>query len=204
MLWVSCCAVYLLLVRETTSETTDWRRLIVLLLHALSHGMALAGLLLVVLRWWRGQRWPLEPGLWLLATFGAVALVRIVLGLIPRDVFHQDEVVLTALSCCLLVAPALARRTPAVWKTAFCALAVVIVVPLLVTVAADAFFGGESATSLRINHAAQLARLPISVLIVAAAVVTDAFMRKRRIWAHWVGLADFVLILALPSAGLSF
>jgi hypothetical protein len=203
LLWVSCCGVYLMLLRRTGSTSPTWDVSVIFVLHALGHGAALAGCLMFIGRWLRGRRWVMEPGFWLLATLGAVAVARIILGLIPRDVFHQDEAVLAALACCLLVVPALERETPPVWKGAFCLLAVVLAVPLLTAVGQMAFAAGGGGWTV-VDQYVGYGRLPACVLILAVPVAVDIRQKIRHTWMHWVGLVVLVWILALPAAELQF
>lgn len=203
LLWISCCAVYLVLLRQTGPKSPTWDVSVIFVLHALGHGAALAGWLVFVARWPRRRRWATEPGFWLLATFGAVAVARIVLGLIPRDLFHQDEAVLSAITCCLLVLPALDRETPPAWKAAFCLLAVVLATPLLTAVGQMAFGYGGGAWEVAGKYFGY-ARLPVCALIVAVPVVVDRRQKNRHTWMHWVGLVVLLWILALPTARLQF
>jgi len=177
--------------------------LVIIVLHAVGHGAALAGLAILADRWARGRRWPIEPGLWLLAALGSVAVARVVLGLVPRDVFHQDEVVLAALTSCLLVVPALARETSPVWKRTFCLLAMALAAPLLAAVGEMAW-GPAGGALMAVGRQAALWRLPVCLLVLAVAVVVDWRRSEFRTWIHWVGVLDLLWILALPDVRLQF
>jgi hypothetical protein len=181
----------------------DWRQLVLVLIHTLGQGAAVAGLGMLVLRRCRGRRWPIEPGLALLSVLGGVALARIALALLPSPLFRDDEVVLAALTCCLLLLPPLARKTPPVWRAAFCLLAAVFTAPLLAAVAAT-MAGAASSPLLTVGREIGRWRLVICLLILASAAAADVRRGAQRTWAHWVGMIGFLWVVALPPANLEF
>jgi len=195
LIWVGCCAVYLTLLRQG-GGVADWRHFVVICLHATGHGAALAAVVVLALRALRGQRWTIEPGLWLLAAMGVVAAVRIALGLAERDVFFRDEVVLRSIACCLLVLPALSRATPPWWKVVCCLLAALWAAPLAAGLLQHALGGAVVEFAQWASHG----RLACAALLLIVAVAIDVRRRAARSWLHFVGAAGFLWIAALPSA----
>jgi hypothetical protein len=200
LLWTGCCAAYFAVVRQFVAGEPGALGFLLVVLQALAAGAAWAGLAVFVTRRFRGAPYPIEAGEWLLASMGAALAVESVLRLGLGKVFGSPDAVLAAVTCCLLVVPALARSLPSRWKAFFLLLAMLHAWPLAIA-GARVLFGLHADALARIAHFAQQARLPTGALLLAACATLDYRRGERRGWLHWIGIAAWIWMAALLMFG---
>ena len=71
LLWMTCCAIYLAAVGKMSEQEPGAIGLAIVSFIAFGYGAALSGLLIFLSRRIRRERWPIEPGEWLVLALGA-------------------------------------------------------------------------------------------------------------------------------------
>jgi hypothetical protein len=186
LLWVGCAAVYLALLRFWSgAREGSFRYLVVFLPLVPFTAAAWAGLLIFVSRRLRDQRWPIEPGEWLVAIFGireAVNSIQFVaINALPR--YFPLEL----LTCSLPLVPTLSRKVAWRWKAFF----YLLMIPDLSRVLLYELpkwlnlEPGALHLSSYWEEGARFAWIAGSILIVSWLAHRAG---ERYSWLHWVGL----------------
>lgn len=178
---VTCCGVYLALVRGMFAAEPGLLGVMLLALHGLTAAAAWTCLAIFVARQVRGANWPIEAGQWLGATLGLRLALEGGLTWLSRDVFRSPEAVLDVLTSCVLVVPLLSRRIEPRWKTLFFLLLLLYGAPLALGMA------GWAAAWLILPR-------PFGVMVLlGSGVLLDGRAGASRTWLHWLGLAAWLL-----------
>ena len=197
LLLTACYALYLSAVRSQAKAEPGLVGALLVCVFALGPGVAWAGCAVFLWRRWRGARWPVEPGHWLLAVIGAQAALEVILQLLPEGLFRSPGAVSTAFTACFLVVPALSRKLPAAWKGLFCLLAGLCAAPLLLVCLSFAF-------PIEGKIVDQVARLAVAAKPVAAMSLVlgleawERFHGTSRNWLHGLGVVAFVWMMLAP------
>lgn len=195
LLWTACCAAYLAIVRAMAVDEPGFVGFLILLLLAMIEGASWAGLAIFISRRFRGVRWRIEPGEWLLAIFGARLLLEVLLRTALSRVFDNHLAILGGATSCLLIVPALSRHMSPAWRVCFCALAAVYAIPVVsaclriwlhVPIPNFAVAGAAPRSII-------LPMLPLVVLFIF--VMIDFRNLVARGWLHFVGAAVCLAIL---------
>lgn len=198
LLWTACCAAYLAIVRAIAVDEPGFVGFLILLLLAMIEGASWAGLAIFISRRFRGVRWPIEPGEWLLAIFGARLLVEAALKSVLSETFDHDVLILMGATSCLLIVPAFSRHLAVMWRICFCLMAVVYALPVFSTCLAiwlrDPI---PNMFVLRANILLEVVQRPIlSLAVLAIFAIYDLRSRSRHGWLHFVGLGVCCTTLA--------
>lgn len=204
LLWTACCAAVFGLARALMHERAGAGGAIVLVLVAMGHGAAWAGLAITLARTFRGRTWPIEPGQWLLALLGVLAAVEWLTGFTaPRRILRDPQGVVLAITGCAFVVPLFSRRLPLGWKWLFGAFSLLCAAPLLFALVASQIDMpvalGRVASQLTLKRILALTAVGAGVL---AACERD---RRQRTWLHWAGIvtAAWLALLAQVAGWLS-
>jgi hypothetical protein len=197
LLLTACYAVYLSAVRSQAQGEPGVIGGLLACVFALGPATAWTGCAVLGWRRWRKARWPVEPGLWLMAVVGAQTAFGVAHGSLAQPVFSSPHAVSAALAACLLVLPALGRGLPAAWKAVFCLMAALYVAPLLV-VSLNLIFGIGGAPAARLGPMLASGYSPVAVLLAAGLAGWELWHGTRRGWLHGLGLAVYAWTMSLP------
>ena len=197
LLLTACYALCLSVVRSQATAEPGLVGALLVCVFALGPGTAWAGCAVFLWRRWRGARWPVEPGHWLLVVMGAQAALEVILQLLPEGLFRSPGAVSTAFTACFLVVPALSRKLPAAWKALFCLLAGLYAAPLLL-VSLDSAFSIGGAMAGQVGRLLVAAKPVAALLLVLGLEAWERFHRTSRNWLHAVGVAVFVWMTLVP------
>jgi hypothetical protein len=190
MLWVSCTAVFLSIVRALANQPVGVVGMGIACTSAATTGAAWAGLLIFVSRRIRRVAWPIEPGEWLVAVLGASLAIQMLQYLLPSNFHLRTEFVAGAAMCCLLVVPTLSRQLPASWKALFIFLIGLYSLPMLL-------IGCGLIAVDRFAQAVQQLPLPLSIVAICIVAVWKWRTGPRYGWLHWAGIAVWICVAAL-------
>lgn len=200
LLWTGCCALFVALTRNLTARQPGSLGGILLMLLALGNGTAATGLSITLTRSFRGAPWPVEPGQWLLAALGAVAIVEMLVeGASGTWVQHPQRIV-EAVAACAFAIPLFSKRLASSWKWLFAAISVLHAFPLLVAVSDAPHVLAQTLvylTSSRLAAATAIGAVALAVSERTYPAATADRAAIKRCWLHWAGLMTAVWLAAL-------
>jgi hypothetical protein len=198
LLWVACTAAYLAANADLYRDSLSPLALALLVAEILPRGAAWAGLAILAGRQWRGARWPIEPGLWLVALAGAwLILETVVVGHFPKA-FNSPSAVLNSASCLLCVIPTLARRLATRWKLFFSLLVLLFAWPLVAPIM-NGWLKLDWNYFLRSGSLVQEKKFWLAGAALAIVVYRDHKTGVRHGWLHWAGLTVVVSVVLLGA-----
>ena len=197
LLWIACCGVYLGVVRQLAVARPGVIGMTLATLSALIDGTALAGLAIFITRRVRRVRWTIEPGEWLLAIFGSILLVNMMLRTVLAQVIEHPGAVGAAVTCVLMVVPMFSRTLPALWKGIFgifCAWHSIAVVHMCLSI----FINDQVQMLESAALFTQRFQNVVSAVLIGIAALRDEPTDPPRGWLHWVGIGTSLAMLCVP------
>jgi hypothetical protein len=194
LLWMTCCAIYLSLMRwflpPTGLRSTD---IIQLSLFALYTGLCWTGALLVIGRTVRPAGFPLEPGAWLLFALGCILAVDLLTAMLSDRPEHRSLSWRLSAGCLAWAAPTLSRDLPGRWKALFAMLAILATARLVWSLVAVSYRLPPMPRQAIRGYA--LVQLIAGLTALLAVALRDRQLRRRDGWLHWTGIACLVVWL---------
>jgi hypothetical protein len=177
-------------------------------LWAMGMGAYLGGALMFVSRRLRGMRFPVQPGEWLMVTFGIGTVINLfvylaVMAAVDRDrsgmhwffIFHSARQLVHSAE---FLIPALLCKDRLAWRAFFWVSAIVSLLSLgLVLVG---FIDEMSFFRIFQPGIFRWFFLGLCALIFLLAVVGDLRRRTPRGWVHWVGVASMAVLFVSNEA----
>lgn len=199
LIWIGCIGALLAILRAFTPREPKPRDVLVALPLAASVGAAWAGAILLALRAAWGERWPIEPGHWLLALLAAGSLLALLLHVAPDTLFSRTDVVLNAVLCWLLVLPLFSKNLNERWRAFFLFVVFAYAAPLVLGCAA--MLGVPTSTWVtRIAALLSFAKEPVAAGAAISTSLLDLRAGQRRDWLHWCGVIIFVSVIVVQVA----
>ena len=203
LLWITCCALYLAIARLMTARAPGTLGMFFLAMLAAGNGAAWAGLLITLARSFRRSPWPIEPGQWLLALLGAVAIVEALAESATGKWLKDPRGVVQAATACAFVVPLFSKRLAARWKWLFASVSFLFALPLLVALSNAHGLGRTMAhlTPARVTLAAAVgSALLASYDRLSSPAKADTRAGKSG-WLHWTGIVTAACLAMLRVAG---
>ena len=196
LLWTGCCAVFLGLARGMAEQPTGTLGALFLTLVAAGDGAAWAGLIITLARLWRGARWSIEPGQWLLTLLGVVVAVDVLTELASPRWLRNPQAVVEAAAACAFVVPLFSKRLVPRWKWLFGMVSLLHAWPLLTSL----FRWQGHLAEVMVFAATQLTPPWLMAATAVAALGLALFDRswRERGWLHWTGIATVIWLAVLP------
>lgn len=203
LLWITCCALFLAVARAMTTRAPGTLGMLFLTMLAAGNGAAWAGLLITLARAFRRSPWPIEPGQWLLALLGAVAVVEALAEAATGKWVKDPRGIVQAAAACAFVLPLFAKKLAARWKWFFASLSCFYALPLLVAVSNGHGLVGRVVAPLTPSRVTVAAAVGSAVLAVFERVssATNADSRTATGWLHWTGIVTTAWLAMLRLAG---
>jgi hypothetical protein len=196
LLWIAGAAATMAAVRKLNPIEPGVVGLLLVSGYAAGCGVAWTGSTLLIARAFRGARWPIEPGHWLLAASAVHEGLELSLRLAAPRAFTAPAAVVDAATCCCLVLPLLSRTLPALWKGCFALLCALVAWPLAVAVIESFLFAPPDWLEA-CTRWIELRQIRLVALTAACFAFADWRAFRERSWLHWAGLGVWAWLAAV-------
>lgn len=196
LIWTIGISAYLAIIKGLAPQPAKPLGMLAVFSLALGVGTAWAGGMVLIQRARTRDRWPWQPGHWLLALLGIGALIDVSLQVMPETVFARPDLVLSAAVCWLFVLPLFSQLLSTRWKGFFLLMVLLRALPLVLGCLGMVGVHAPSADP-RLVTAVGFAADPIA----AGSLLTTCLMDRRagqpRGWLHWCGVLAFLWLTLL-------